>query len=55
MNWRLEPYSARLRPTNQTAFPDWIACVDTFLASIVSIAFHGVAYGMVLYVISVGL
>jgi branched-chain amino acid transport system permease protein len=29
--------------------------VDDFLVSLVSIAFHGIAYGMVLYVISVGL
>ncbi len=29
--------------------------MDDFLVSLVSIAFHGVAYGMVLYVISVGL
>ena len=29
--------------------------MDAFLASTISIAFHGVAYGMVLYVISVGL
>ena len=29
--------------------------MDSFLASIVSVAFHGVAYGMILYVISVGL
>ncbi len=29
--------------------------MDTFLSSLVSVAFHGVAYGMILYVISVGL
>ena len=29
--------------------------MDDFLVSLVSIAFHGIAYGMVLYVISVGL
>ncbi len=29
--------------------------MDAFLSSLVSVAFHGVAYGMVLYVISVGL
>lgn len=29
--------------------------MDNFLVSLVSIAFHGIAYGMVLYVISVGL
>ena len=31
------------------------AVMDNFLVSLVSIAFHGIAYGMVLYVISVGL
>ena len=29
--------------------------MDAFLSSLVSVAFHGVAYGMILYVISVGL
>ena len=29
--------------------------MEAFLASLVSVAFHGVAYGMILYVISVGL
>jgi len=29
--------------------------MEAFLSSLVSIAFHGVAYGMILYVISVGL
>jgi branched-chain amino acid transport system permease protein len=29
--------------------------VDAFFSSVVSVAFHGVAYGMILYVISVGL
>jgi branched-chain amino acid transport system permease protein len=29
--------------------------MDSFLSSLVSVAFHGVAYGMILYVISVGL
>jgi branched-chain amino acid transport system permease protein len=29
--------------------------MDTFLASLVSVAFHGLAYGMILYAISVGL
>jgi branched-chain amino acid transport system permease protein len=29
--------------------------MDVFLSSLVSVAFHGIAYGMILYVISVGL
>ena len=29
--------------------------MQDFLASLVSVAFHGLAYGMILYVISVGL
>ena len=29
--------------------------MDSVLSSLVSVAFHGVAYGMILYVISVGL
>src|SRR4051812_37550046 len=29
--------------------------MDSFLASLVSVAFHGLAYGMILYAISVGL
>ena len=29
--------------------------MDAFLSSLVSVAFHGTAYGMILYVISVGL
>ena len=29
--------------------------MEAFLSSLVSVAFHGVAYGMILYVISVGL
>ena len=29
--------------------------LEAFLASLVSVAFHGIAYGMILYVISVGL
>ena len=29
--------------------------MDAFLSSLVSVAFHGVAFGMILYVISVGL
>jgi branched-subunit amino acid ABC-type transport system permease component len=29
--------------------------MEAFLSSLVSVAFHGIAYGMILYVISVGL
>ncbi|HEY7742838.1 MAG TPA: branched-chain amino acid ABC transporter permease, partial [Burkholderiales bacterium] len=29
--------------------------MEAFLSSLVSVAFHGAAYGMILYVISVGL
>ena len=29
--------------------------MEAFLSSLVSVAFHGVAFGMILYVISVGL
>ncbi|HKC44599.1 MAG TPA: branched-chain amino acid ABC transporter permease, partial [Burkholderiales bacterium] len=29
--------------------------MEAFLAALVSVAFHGAAYGMILYVISVGL
>jgi branched-chain amino acid transport system permease protein len=32
-----------------------VSPVEAFLSSLVSVAFHGVAYGMILYVISVGL